>query len=89
MNISNLDHQKEASSGLLAPLFVALIRREEGRSLSHHATNLVGEMEAPLELRRAASGPWCRQSWIQFNPSAEMLSELGCVPVCVSLWGYV
>lgn len=57
MNISNLDHQKEASSGLPAFLFVAVTRREDGRSLSHHATNLVGGMEAPLGLGRAAPGP--------------------------------
>lgn len=57
MNISNLDRQKEASTGFLASLSVAVTRRQEGRSPRHCATNLVGGMGAPLELRRAVPGP--------------------------------
>lgn len=57
MNISNLDHQKEASSGPLVPVFVAGIGREEEGSLSHPATNPVGGMGAPSVPWRVVPGP--------------------------------
>lgn len=60
MNISHLDHEKEDSCQLQAPLFDAGSEgRWEGGSVTYHkvTTNPVRWMGAPLELLRAAAGP--------------------------------